>query len=399
MRFEYTAKKGRETVSGILEAAGKEQGIAQLEAQGCLPIKVEEVLAKSSATFRGTFARRISREDIHGFMRELSMLIKSHLQLVAALETIRRETVHPGLRDLIAGLATDVSEGKPLSVALTQYPKHFSRVSVNMIASGERGGKLDRVLLRLVEYADREEDIRTKIRSALAYPALMATMGVLTVAVMITFIMPKLTKLFSEMNQSLPLPTKILMGISGFFQSHWYWMVLVMVGAVLLAKKYRVIERNQALIEKIIFDLPLTGTYLKMRGISQFCYTLSLMLANGIPIRDAISATIPTIGSRNIEEELKILNAGLAAGASVADCISKSTFFPGHVVSLIKVGEESGRLDEVLSEIASSYDKKVDSSLKTFSALLEPLIILAVGLIVGLIVIAMILPVFEFNVR
>jgi len=398
MKFDYVAKKGRETVSGILEAPNKEQGIAQLESRGYLPVRIEEIRPRF-LTVKNFFASKISREDINGFIRELAMLVKSRLQLVRALETLYRGTVHPGLRDLIGSLAAKVSQGKPLSVALAGYPEYFSRVSVNMIASGERGGKLDQVLLRLVEYAAREDDLRTKIRSALAYPLLMAVMGVLTVIVMVTFVMPKLTKLFADMQQSLPLPTKILIGLSSFCNAYWYWIVLIVVALIVLAKKYQVIERHKAAIEKIVFDLPLTGTYLKMKGVSQFCYTLSLMLANGIPIRDAISATIPTIGSRIIEGELKALNTGLADGASVADCVSKSSFFPEHVISLIKVGEESGRLDEVLLEIATSYDKKVDASLKTFSSLLEPLIILAVGLVVGFIVISMILPVFEFNVR
>ncbi|MFH0985949.1 MAG: type II secretion system F family protein [Candidatus Omnitrophota bacterium] len=398
MKFDYVAKKGRKTVTGVIEAPDKEMGIAQLESLGYLPVQIEEV-GPRVMTVKSFFPRKISQEDINGFMRELAMLVKSRLQLVKALESLSRGTLHPGLRDLIGSLAAEVSQGKPLSVALADHPKYFSRVSVSMIAAGERGGTLDKVLLRLVEYAAREDDIRNKIRSAMAYPLLMAAMGILTVVVMITFVMPKLTKLFSDMQQSLPMPTKILMGLSAFFNANWYWMALVLGVLIILAKKNRVIERNKASIEKIIFDLPLAGNYMRMRGGAQFCYTLSLMLTNGIPIRDAISATIPTIGSRIIEEELKALSSGLADGASVADCVSKSSFFPEHVISLIKVGEESGRLDEVLLEIATSYDKKVDVSLKTFSALLEPLIILAVGLVVGFIVISMILPVFEFNVR
>lgn len=398
MKFNYVAKKGYETVSGMIEAPDKERGIAQLEIHGYLPVRIDEVRPRF-LTVKSFLGEKISQEDINGFMRELAMLVKSRLQLVKALETLRGGTAHPGLKDLIGRLATEVSQGKPLSVVMASYPKYFSRVSVNMIASGERGGTLDKVLLRLVEYAGREDDIRTKIRSAMAYPLLMAGMGILTVVVMVTFVMPKLTKLFADMQQSLPLPTQILIGLSSFINSNWYWIVLGTVILIMLSKKYHVIERRKAAIEKIVFDLPLTGTYLKMRGVSQFCYTLSLMLANGIPIRDAITATIPTIGSRIIEKELEALNRGLADGASVADCVSKSSFFPEHVISLIKVGEESGRLDEVLLEIAVSYDKKVDAALKTFSALLEPLIILAVGLVVGFIVVSMILPVFEFNVR
>lgn len=398
MKFEYVAKKGRKTVTGTIEAPDKEQGIAQLEMLGYLPVQIEEVRPRSM-TGTGFFRAQISQEDINGFMRELAMLVKSRLPLVRALETLQHGTVHPGLRELIGHLVAEVSQGKPLSAVLVEYPKYFSRVSVSMIAAGERGGTLDKVLLRLVEYAAREDDIRTRIRSAMAYPLLMAGMGLLTVIVMFTFVMPKLTKLFADMQQSLPLPTRVLMGLSSFFHSNGYWMVLVLAVLIVLAKKYRVIERNKAALEKIIFDLPLTGNYLRMKGGAQFCYTLSLMLTNGIPIRDAISATIPTIGSRIIEEELKVLNTGLADGASMAEGVSKSSFFPEHVISLIKVGEESGRLDEVLLEIAASYDRKVDASLKTFSALLEPLIILAVGLVVGFIVISMILPVFEFNVR
>jgi type II secretory pathway component PulF len=397
MRYSYKAKKGLETVSGTIEADSQELAIAKLEETGYLPIRVELVVSKNIIKKQGY--ARISSKDLNGFTRQLASLVKSRVQLIKALEIINRETQNIKLKEVIFGLIAEVKDGKGFSESLRKYPKYFSRIYVNMIASGEKSGLLENILLRLVDLADKEEEMRSKLRSALAYPILMSIMGAATVFVMITFVMPKLTKLFSDMGQDLPFSTRILIAMSNFMRDYWYWILLAIALVIFALKKFSAGEKNKEAIEKIKLRIPLFGRYIRIRAVARFCRTLSLLISNGIPIRDAIGATIPTVGNMILERDLALVSADLSNGLSMANSLSKVRLFPGFVVSLIGVGEEAGRLDEALMEVAVSYEKQLDEELKVMSSMIEPLIILTVGLIVGFIVISMLLPIFQINLR
>ena len=396
-KFIYKAKDGIRTVTGEIEAETERSAIAKVEKMGYLPIKVEEVSKYQSVNV--SKIKGISSRDINTFTRQLASLIKSKVQLVKALEILSRETQHVKLKDIIADLRDEVRDGRQLSEALGKYPKYFSRIYVNMVASGERGGLLKNILLRLVDFADKEEEIKSKIRAALAYPLLMLAMGALTVFVMITFVMPKLIKLFSDMKQTLPLATRLLISISNFAGKYWYWVILLIGLFIFAFKKLRFIEKKIIPLEKIKLRLPLLGRYILMREIARFCRTLGMLISNGIPIRDAISATVPTLGSKALEEDLKILSKDVTSGVSVAKSLSKIPFFPGFVISLIGVGEEAGRLDEAFLEVAATYERQLDERIKVMSSLIEPVLILSIGLVVGFIVVSMLLPIFQISLR
>ncbi|MBL7085419.1 MAG: type II secretion system F family protein [Candidatus Omnitrophica bacterium] len=396
-KFIYKAKDGIRTVTGEIETETERSAIAEVEKMGYLPIKVEEVSKYQSVNV--SKIKGISSRDINTFTRQLASLIKSKVQLVKALEILSRETQHVKLKDIIADLRDEVRDGRQLSEALGKYPKYFSRIYVNMVASGERGGLLKNILLRLVDFADKEEEIKSKIRAALAYPLLMLAMGALTVFVMITFVMPKLIKLFSDMKQTLPLATRLLISISNFAGKYWYWVILLIGLFIFAFKKLRFIEKKIIPLEKIKLRLPLLGRYILMREIARFCRTLGMLISNGIPIRDAISATVPTLGSKALEEDLKILSKDVTSGVSVAKSLSKIPFFPGFVISLIGVGEEAGRLDEAFLEVAATYERQLDERIKVMSSLIEPVLILSIGLVVGFIVVSMLLPIFQISLR
>ena len=396
-KFIYKAKDGIRTVTGEIETETERSAIAEVEKMGYLPIKVEEVSKYQSVNV--SKIKGISSRDINTFTRQLASLIKSKVQLVKALEILSRETQHVKLKDIIADLRDEVRDGRQLSEALGKYPKYFSRIYVNMVASGERGGLLENILLRLVDFADKEEEIKSKIRAALAYPLLMLAMGALTVFVMITFVMPKLIKLFSDMKQTLPLATRLLISISNFAGKYWYWVILLIGLFIFAFKKLRFIEKKIIPLEKIKLRLPLLGRYILMREIARFCRTLGMLISNGIPIRDAISATVPTLGSKALEEDLKILSKDVTSGVSVAKSLSKIPFFPGFVISLIGVGEEAGRLDEAFLEVAATYERQLDERIKVMSSLIEPVLILSIGLVVGFIVVSMLLPIFQISLR
>jgi len=397
VKFVYKVKDGVRTVTGEIEAQTESSAIRELERRGYLPVKVEEVSKHQGV--KVSKIKGISSRDINTFTRQLASLIKSKVQLVKALEILSRETQNLRLKKIIADLRDEVKEGKQFSEALVKYPKYFSRVYVNMIDSGEKGGVLENILLRLVDFADKEEEVKAKIRAALAYPLLMLVMGIMTIFVMITFVMPKLIKLFSDMGQSLPLATRVLIQVSDFARGYWYWVVLFIVLLISAFKKLHFMERKKIPLERIKLRLPLLGRYILMRETARFCRTLSLLISNGIPIRDAISATVPTLGNRALEQDLRIVSKDLASGISVAKSLAKIPFLPGFVISLIGVGEEAGRLDEALGEVAASYEKQLDEQMKVMSSLIEPLMILTIGLVVGFIVVSMLLPIFQISLR
>ena len=396
-RFIYKAKDGIKTLTGEIEAETESSAITKVEKMGYLPIKVEpKTNHRPPATIH---YKRVSSKDINTFTRQLASLIKSKVQLVKALEILSRESQNVKLKEIIADLRDEVKEGKQFSEALAKYPKYFSRVYINMIASGEKGGVLENILLRLVDFADKEEEMKAKIRAALAYPLLMLVMGIITVFVMITFVMPKLIKLFSDMGQSLPLPTRVLIQVSDFARGYWYWVVLFIILLISTFKKLHLIEKRKIPLERIKLRLPLLGRYILMRETARFCRTLGLLINNGIPIRNAIEATVPTLGNRALEQDLRIVSKDLASGISVAKSLAKIPFLPGFVISLIGVGEEAGRLDEALLEVAASYEKQLDEQMKVMSSLIEPLLILTIGLVVGFIVVSMLLPIFQISLR
>lgn len=396
--YVYRAKKDTETVEGAVEAENREKAISKLEGLGYLPIKVEEV-AKARDLKLLKPSRKVSLRDINSFTRQMASLLKSKVQLVKALDIIHRETRNTKLRDVIADLRDEVKQGKPFSSALNKYPRYFSRVYVNMIASGEKGGLLDSILLRLVEFADKEEEMESRVRAALAYPILMAIVGSATVFVMITFVMPKLSKIFASMGQVLPLSTRILIAVSNFSRHYWVWAVLLLVLVIFAVKKLGLLEKNRMLIEKAQLRIPMVRDHIIIREIGRFCRTLSLLISNGIPIRDAIDAAVPTLGNKTLERDLGAISGDLASGLSMSKSLSRVPFFPGFVISLIGVGEEAGRLDEALLEVAVSYEKQLDEQMKIMSSLVEPILILAVGLAVGFIVVSMLLPIFQISLR
>jgi len=390
-------------VEGTLQADTRTQAITQLEHMGYLPVRVEEERGALSVkeTLGGArrFFQRISSKDLNAFTRQLASLVQSKVQLVRALDILYRETPHIKLKEIILNLRDEVREGRQLSNALAKYPRYFSRVYINMTASGEKSGTLESTLLRLAEFTEREEEMKSKVRAALAYPIVILTMGVLTVFVVLAFVMPRVIGLFSEFGQALPLPTRILIAVSEWSGRYWMLVILIAAGIIVMIQRSRILERKRLSLDKTMLRLPWLGNYIRIKEIARFSRTLGLLMTHGIPIREAIEVTVPTLENRALEEELKIISGDLASGSSVAASMSKISFLPGYVASLIGVGEEAGRLDKALLEVAHTYERELEEQHKVMSSLLEPLLILAVGLVVGFIVVSMLLPIFQMSLR
>ena len=408
-KFSYEAKKGpKEIVNGTIEADHQEAAIDKLNQMGYMPISV--IPAKKDSPEKNSQAQNTGKEasqtaqpgkvrskDLTIFIEQLASLIKSKVPILEAIGVLYEQIENASLRKIILHIQSEIREGKTLSQSLNRYPKVFPILYVNMIESGEAGGVLEKTLMRLADFRNKDEETRAKIASALAYPIFIIIVGIMTIIALFIFVIPRMTLLFGEMGQTMPLPTRILLAISNIFRHYWYW-VLGAIAAIML-----VIKRNgRRQSEKIIFDrfklkLPLIGDFLKKSLIVGFSRTFALLLANGIPILQAIKITTPTLDNEVFKVELQTVHKNIIDGMSLEQSMKKSKWFPRFMTNMLAVGERGGNLEEALLDVARFYEREVDKTTKIITSLLEPAIILVTGLIVGFIVFAMLLPIFQLN--
>lgn len=398
--FKYKAKNGTKNVEGTLEAQSREDAIGRINDMGYLPVRVEAKEGKNSKESAGShhlFAPRVKSKDVTIFSRQLASFVKSGVPILRGLSIISEQAENPAFRKVLNEIRNEIKEGSAFSLTLRKYPKIFSPLYVAMVNSGESSGNLHEVLLRIADYRQKREAIVTRVRSALAYPALMTLVGGATIFFMLAFVMPRLMRIFTRMDQALPVPTQILLNVSAFLQQGWMWILLGIVVLVVFYQRGSKTKSQKAFISHLKLRLPVLGPFYYKSELAQFARTLELLIRSSIPILKAIKTAIPVMDNTVFQDELMKSYKDLEEGSSFGKSLSRSELFPKFMTSLIIVGEESGRLDEALGEIASTYERDTDEAVKIMTSLLEPILILVMGLIVGAIVIAMLLPIFEIN--
>ncbi|MFC1658529.1 type II secretion system F family protein [Candidatus Omnitrophota bacterium] len=397
--YKYRAKKGPESTSeGSIEAENKEQAIEKLSQMGYVPVRLEEARDKTGALSTSSATGRIRSRDITIFSRQLSSLIKSGVPILRAINIISEQSDSPHFRSVLANIHNQIRDGKAFSLALANYPKVFSQFYTSMVRTGEESGTLQEVLLRISDYRQQQEEFVSKIRSALAYPILMAIVGIATVVFMIAYVMPRLMQIFLNLGQDLPLPTRILIVVSNRFQQGWFWIILVAGLFLFVLRQQAKTEALRTVVSRLKMNLPLFGEFTLKTELARFSRSLELLIRSGMPILKAIDASIPILKNEIIKRQLLRSYQELEQGGSFGRSLKKAKIFPAFMTNLISVGEESGRLDEALAEIARTYERDIDEAIKVMTSLLEPMMILLMGLIVGFIVVAMLLPIFQINV-
>ena len=401
--YHYKAKKGAEAVEGRIEADSEKAAVEKLSLSGYLPIRVELEISdtKDSAKPVRTLIKskgRVQSKEITLFSRQLASLLKSGVPILKALDIILEQSENPYLKYVLGNIHKEIKEGATFSSAFKNYPKIFPAIYIAIIHSGEDSGSLPDALLRIAEYRAKQEEIISRVRMALAYPVLMALVGSGTIIFMLTFVMPRLLRLFSNMGQSLPLPTRVLMALSSGLLQWWWLIILSLIGLVLFVRSQLKTEAGKMAWSALELKLPLFGKFILKAELSRFSRTLELLIKNGITILRAIDVAIPVLNNEIIKKQLRLSYKDMEQGGSFGGSLKKSGLFPAFMSNLIIVGEESGRLEGALSEVASSYERDTDERIKTMANLLEPLMILGMGLVVGFIVVAMLLPIFEINV-
>lgn len=401
--FKYRAKESSgSTVEGVIEAGTSEEAIDKINQLGYLPVKIEEASAKAKIGPVPApheiqfFSPKVKPREITVFSQQLSSLIRAGVPILRALAIIAEPVESPRFKSLLNRIHDEVEKGNSLSSALARYPALFSPLFLALVSAGESSGNLDQTLTKITEYRQKQEAIISHLRSALTYPILMALTGVGTIIFMLTFVMPRLMGIFSNLGGDLPLPTQMLIRLSTLLRKGWIGWVGVFAFLVLLLAGRRGKAQRLAL-SRLLLNLPLFGPLALKAEIARFCRTLELLLKSGIPLLKAIEVALPVVTNVVLRLELARCPQDLKEGSSFGKSLKKSKRFPTFMTNLIVVGEESGKLDEALSEIASFYERSTDEALRALTSLLEPVMILVMGLVVGFIVIAMLLPMFELN--
>jgi general secretion pathway protein F len=411
--FYYKAKKGpQDVVESTIEAKTKEEAVLKIGDMGYVPVKVAvrqgpvtQVKVKSdkpkplkNKDLNLRLFQRVKSRDVTIFIEQLASLIRSKIPVFEAVNILAAQTENPGLKKIISSISLELKDGKTFSESLRNYPHVFSHLFINMVHSGETGGVLEETLNRLAEFRQEEEDLKAKVTAAMVYPLFIMAVGLLTIFILLTFGVPRLTLLFTDMGQVLPLPTRILISVSRGIRDYWHWGLLLISFLVFIIKQERIIEKNRLVIDNFKLRLPLFGRFLKQATLARFSRTFATLLSNGVPVLQALNITIPSLENNVFKKELEQVKEDVISGGSFAQGMKKCIWFPSFVVNMIAVSEKRGDLKGGLCEVARFYEREVNKMMKIMTSLLEPAIILVMGLIVAFIVLAMLLPVFEIGV-
>ena len=401
--FEYTALdiKGKK-LSGIIDAESPFAARQKIRQSKNFPVAVKEVHDEIAKKDAGKFMsipvfNSVKPAEISVMTRQLATLLGSGFPLVSALDSLIPQTGSKPLKKILAGIKDSIVEGNSFAGALSQYPKTFPALYINMVKAGETSGTLETTLERLAETAEKQQALNNRIKTALAYPVLMSFIGGLVLFLLLAFIVPNITKIFSDMNQVLPVPTRFLIATSDFFKSFW-WIIFIFLGGLWAAK--HTIEKThngRRTLDKAKLYLPGVGSLIKKLSVARFARTLGSLLENGVSMLVALETVKNIVGNLLISEAIENAAQEVAKGQGLGVSLSSSGFFPSLSVQMIQVGEQSGALENMLNKIADIYENEVESTIMGMTSLLEPVMILIMGVVVGLIVLAICLPIFEMN--
>jgi type II secretion system protein F len=397
-RFTYIARDRKgERIEGTLEVDDRQAVISRLQTMGYFPIKIEDVTPKPGAFGLSLRRGRVSPSDLVSFNRQLADLVGAGVPLVKALSIILAQTRPGTLHDIIADISKNVQGGDTLAQALQRHPRAFSPLNVAMVRAGEAGGMLDEVLQRLADFSEAEEELKGKVLSSLAYPAVMVLAGTVVIAILLTVVIPKITGVYADLEQTLPAITRLLIAITGAIGEWWPAALVALAVTAVLTRQFLKNPEGRLAYDGLVLRIPIIGEVIHKRELSRFARTLGNLLRNGVPILNALDITVEVVTNAVVRREVEKLQPAISQGTAMATTLGESRHFPPTMVSMVAVGEETAQLDKVLLKVSATYEGQVDRSLKTLTSMLEPLIILVLGVVVGFIVISMLLPIMTLD--
>lgn len=393
--YVYKGKSlnGREE-SGEVECATRDEAIAQLRRRRIITSYIREQAPQVRLRLPSP-RKKIRTRDLVIFTRQFSTMVNAGLPLVQCLDILAKQADSPHFGKVVTEVMNDVESGGTLAESLSRRPQAFDQLYTNMVDAGEAGGILDDILLRLATYLEKAEALRRKVKSAMTYPAVVLTVAVGATAFMLLFIIPTFAKVFAEFGGELPLPTRIVMGLSKFLQNFWWLLGGGIFALIAGIKRYYRTATGRLKIDAFLLRMPVLGSIMRRASIARFTRTLGTMISSGVPILTALDITARTAGNKIIENAILATKGSIGEGETIAAPLREAKVFPPMVVQMISVGEETGALDKMLEKIANFYDEEVDVAVDTMTSIIEPLLIVVMGSMVGAMVVAMYMPMFK----
>lgn len=394
--YRYTGRNNEgESVKGLYKADSKSDVAATLRARGIYPVTVNKEETGDIVETLKNLTKKAKLKDLAVYCRQFSAIISAGIPIVKALEILQRQGISPVLVIATQNVREDIVSGLSLGHAFRNNSDVFPEIFVNMIEAGEISGSLNNALERLADHFERENELLNKVKSATTYPIILSITAILVVIFVVTNVLPVFASLFESYGAALPIPTKILISITGFLSKHYGILLLGIIFIILLFIKIQSTQKGRLWLENIYFNLPLFGpTVIKME-ISRFTRTLSTMIASGIPLLDAVDTMDQVIESETLKLECRKIRESIQKGAGISQAAETTDFFPPLFVEMTAVGEETGSLDEMLNKIADYYDTEVKDVFNRLSTILEPIIIVFMAVIIGFIIISIVLPMFD----
>ncbi|HEX6645506.1 MAG TPA: type II secretion system F family protein [Gemmatimonadales bacterium] len=390
--YEYTARNSSGQIQkGQLEAQSTDEVNAHLRKNRMMLVSVRQ--APKAISFGG--AGRVKTRDIVIFTRQFATMINAGLPLVQSLTILAQQTENKALKEVTKAVVYDVESGNTLADAFAKHPKAFSDLYVNMVAAGEAGGILDTILLRLATFLEKNDALVRKVKGAMVYPGVIMAVAGIAIAVLLVFVIPTFSEMFASAGMELPLPTRVVIALSDFLIGFW-WAILLGIGFVVFSiRRYYATPGGRKQIDTMMLHAPVLGDLIRKSAVSRFTRTLGTLISSGVSILDGLEITAKTSGNRVVHDAVMESRQSIAGGETIAAPLERSKVFPPMVISMIAVGEQTGGLDEMLSKIADFYDEEVDVAVSALLSLMEPVMIVVLGVIVGGMVIAMYLPIFD----
>ncbi|MBU2499564.1 MAG: type II secretion system F family protein [Proteobacteria bacterium] len=386
-------KRGRK-LKGEIDAANENIALSQLKKRN---FTVKKLKPKPKDIFANVsfLQPKITNKDVVIFTRQFSTMIDAGLPLVQGLTILGEQMENPTFKAILKEITRDVEGGSTLAEAMKKHTKVFDTLFVNLVAAGEVGGILDTILQRLATFIEKAEKLKSQIKGAMTYPAVVVSIAILVIAVILIFVIPVFEDMFASFGSALPVPTQLVVNMSRFLKGNFHWVILA-IGALIYAfKRYRGSTSGRKQTDSLFLKLPVFGDLLKKTAVARFTRTLGTMIGSGVPILDALEIVAKTSGNVIIEEIIYEVRSSIAEGQTIAEPLSENDIFPGMVIQMIAVGEATGALDTMLEKIADFYDDEVDAAVAALTSMLEPLLMLFLGGAIGGLVVAMYLPIFQ----
>ncbi len=392
-KWEGKDKQGK-SVQGEIEATNSAAAISLLRKQQVSPNKVQENMKKGSS-FSFQLPQAIKEKEVAVFTRQLATMIDAGLPLVQSLDILAQQQENESFKKVLLEVKNDVEGGATFSDALRKRPKAFDDLYTNLVTAGEIGGTLDVILNRLSQYMEKAIALKKRVKSAMVYPAAILSVSVGVVVVLLIFVIPVFEKMFRGFGEALPTPTQVIINMSNFLQANIQFIIIGVIVFVILFKRWRKTPSGRLITDRILLKLPVFGMLLIKIAIARFSRTLGTLISSGVPILDGLLITAKSSGNKVLEGAILKTRDSISEGKTIAEPLGETAVFPPMVVQMIGVGESTGSLDAMLNKIADFYDEEVDATVGALTSLLEPLMMVVLGVVIGGMMVAMYLPIFK----